>query len=94
MYETHGPIVIKYIDWTYLEQDFNKFIIFFIVDITLCLDGRYKKIKKTPWIHSTGNPLPTNYVWRKSTMEKRHIDHYMSASYNSQQEHVISNCVP
>ena len=66
----------------------------FNVDITLRLDAKLKKFKKTPWIHSTGNPLPTNHDWWNSTMEKQYIAPFKSASYNSQQEHVISNCVP
>ena len=66
----------------------------FIVDITLRLDAKLGKFKQTPWIHSTGNPLPINHDWWNSTMWKQHKAPFMSASYNSQQEHVISNCVP
>ena len=69
-------------------------ILKFIVDITLRLDAKFKKFKQAPWILSTGNPLPTNHDWWNSAMEKRHVAPFMSASYNSQQEHVISNCVP
>ena len=66
----------------------------FIVDITLRLDVELTKFPQTPWIYSTGNPFSTNHDSFNSTMEKQHTVPFMSASCNSQQEHVISNCVP
>ena len=66
----------------------------FIVDITLRLDAKVKKFRQAPWIHSTGNPLPGNYEWWNSKMDKKHKAPFMPASFNPQQEHVISSCVP
>ena len=80
--------------YLFIKRDVDIAISTFIVDITLRLDAKFKKFEQTPWIHSTGISLPTNHDWWNSTMEKQHKAPIMSASYNSQQEHVTSNCVP
>ena len=92
---TTNLIIDEYSLSTYLliKRDVDIAISKFIVDITLRLDAKFKKIKQASWIHSTGNPLPNNHEWWNSTMEKKHKAPFMSASYNSQQELVISNCV-
>ena len=67
---------------------------YFIKDTTLRLDDKFLTFKQTPCIHSTGYPSPTNHDWWNMTMEKQHKAPFASASYNSQQEHVINNRVP
>ena len=93
---TTNLIIDEYTHSTYLliKRDVDIAISKFIVDITLRLDAKFIKIKQTSWIHSTGNPLPTNHDWWNSTMEKQYKAPFMTTSYNSQQERVISNCVP
>ena len=92
---TTNLIIDEYSRSTYLliKRDVDIVISKFVVDITLRLDAKFKKLKQAPWINSTGNPLPTNNDLWNSTMEKQQKAPLMSASYNSQQEHVISNCV-
>ena len=93
---TTNLIIDEYSLSTYLliKRDVDIAILKFIVDITLRLDAKVKKFRQAPWIHSTGNPLPGNYEWWNSKMEKKHKAPFMSASFNPQQEHVISSCVP
>ena len=66
----------------------------FVVDITLHLDAKFTKFRQAPWIHSTGNPLPSNNEFWNSKMEKKHKAPFMLTSFNPQQEHVICSCVP
>ena len=93
---TTNLIIDEYSLSTYLliKRDVDIAISKFIVDITLRLDAKLKKIKQAPWIHSTGNPLQSNNEWCNSKMEKKHRAPSMSASCNPHQEHVISSCVP
>ena len=93
---TTNLIINEYSLSTYLiiKRDVDIAISKFIVDITLRLDVKVKKFRQVPWIHSTGNPLPCNYEWCNSKMEKKDKAPFMSASINPQQGHVISICVP
>ena len=93
---TTNFIIDEYSLSTYLliKRDVDIAISKFIVYIKQRIDAKFKKFRQAPWIHSTGNPLQSNNEWWNSKMEKKHRAPFMSASFNPQQEHVISSCVP